>query len=1153
MPGVNYTPVTNTTVQFFPGQTTDYLLVPVLNSPTTFSDVTVDLEMGDASNAIVGSPSSALLTIDSVLNAPGVFAFSQTNYTVSEGATNAIITIVRTNGDYGTVRLNLATSNLTAMAGVNYMSVSTNITFSSGQISNNVSIPVIQLTNAGPNTTVLLNLSILPGYSGSIGGLTNEVLTIQNDIANFSFSSANYLVSEGSSAVTLSILRNGPTNGTVSVVYTTYSPTNANETNGFAVPNVDYVPTKGTNVFVPGETLQTVPVDILQGTAVNRLETFQVLLENPSPGVQIGVPGTATVGIKSDVTGFAFSTNSYTVGENGSNIVITVNRINQNTGDVYVRFSTSDGTGTNGVDYVATNGTLFFPDGTATNYFVVPILNPSVVESNKTFNLTLSRPSPNSYLVAPSNAVVIITNVYTGVSFGSPIFTVSECGVSTAIPVVLTGVTNNTASVNFATTDGSGTAGTNYFATNGTLIFQPGQTEQSFAVQVINNHVIGPDHTVNLSLSSSVNAQLLNPSTALLTIQECNGAYIVKSGTAFEGGSIQPGTGVIYPNDTVTIAFGLRDIAGGGTSNLVATMLATNGVTNVVAPATYGELIQNGPTVARPFTFTAMGTNGQNITATMSLADGTTNLGKVAFGFTLGGFSTAFTNAEPITILDSPNPPTRATNGFGPGYGYPSVITASGIPAGVVTKVSVTLSNFGHQFPHDVDTMLEGPGGESSILFSKCGNGNYPVQNVTLTFDPSAGATVPLTGYITSGTYLPTGNPTNIMAQLPTVLGGVQGVPAAPLAPYSANLGAFVGGQANGIWALWIVDTVTLDAGVVTNGWVLDISSGAPVEADADLELAVTPTPAQATISNQLTYAVTVTNYGPAGASNVVVGEPIPPGAVYVGNSCGCATSNNGVLTFALPNLAVGAGTAFSFTVMPTNLGYITNIGTALATQPDPNSNNVITNITLVGPPSADVGVSMTGSPNPDMVGLDVTYVITVTNGGPSAATGVTAIDVLPGGFLLVSTNASTGTVSNNAANGTITWVITNLPATGGGAGPTLTLVAVPTNAEIGLNQVTVSSPVYDPYKLNNFAAVKTEVDGATISAVISGASYSLTWASTLTNYVLQGAFNLPPPGAVGGWNSITSPPPPVVNGQYVFSLPGSDGYHFFRLKAQVP
>jgi hypothetical protein len=47
------------------------------------------------------------------------------------------------------------------------------------------------------------------------------------------------------------------------------------------------------------------------------------------------VPGTATVGIISDVTGFAFATNSYLVGENGSNVVITVNRLNADTGSLF--------------------------------------------------------------------------------------------------------------------------------------------------------------------------------------------------------------------------------------------------------------------------------------------------------------------------------------------------------------------------------------------------------------------------------------------------------------------------------------------------------------------------------------------------------------------------------------------------------------------------------------------------------------------------------------------------------------------------------------------------------------------------------------------------------------------------------------------------
>jgi uncharacterized repeat protein (TIGR01451 family) len=281
-----------------------------------------------------------------------------------------------------------------------------------------------------------------------------------------------------------------------------------------------------------------------------------------------------------------------------------------------------------------------------------------------------------------------------------------------------------------------------------------------------------------------------------------------------------------------------------------------------------------------------------------------------------------------------------------------------------------------------------------------------------------------------------------------------------------------------------------------------------------------------------------------------VLNDTLPAGVIYVTNSCNCATSTNGGLSFALPTLAVGAGTAFNVVVMPTNLGYITNIVTALADQPDPNSNNVVVTLSVVGPPSADLGVSMTGSPNPDVIGSDVTYIITVTNGGPSTATDVTATDVLPAGFALLSMSASTGTSTN--ISGTITWNIGDLSASSGPSGPTLTLVTEPMLAETGLNSVTVSSPVYDPYKLNNYAAVKIEVDPAVISVAGSGTSYSLSWPATATNYVLQGAVVLQQNTS---WTTIT-PAPPVVNGQYVYTLtilPGTNGYHFFRLKAPQP
>src|SRR5271168_3642741 len=90
--GTNYTPETQTLV-FNKGVMTNYFVIPILDSQATFQDTTVDLELEDASNAIIASPSSAILTIASSLIGPGFLSFSQTNYTVSEGATNAVITV----------------------------------------------------------------------------------------------------------------------------------------------------------------------------------------------------------------------------------------------------------------------------------------------------------------------------------------------------------------------------------------------------------------------------------------------------------------------------------------------------------------------------------------------------------------------------------------------------------------------------------------------------------------------------------------------------------------------------------------------------------------------------------------------------------------------------------------------------------------------------------------------------------------------------------------------------------------------------------------------------------------------------------------------------------------------------------------------------
>src|SRR5207253_3039172 len=97
-----------------------------------------------------------------------------------------------------------------------------------------------------------------------------------------------------------------------------------------------------------------------------------------------------------------------------------------------------------------------------------------------------------------------------------------------------------------------------------------------------------------------------------------------------------PGNGAIDPNETVIVNFSLANITGVPTTNVVATLLATNGVTAPSDPQSYGPLNGGAAPITRPFTFTATGACGDTITATLQLQDGTNNLGTVSSTFTLG-------------------------------------------------------------------------------------------------------------------------------------------------------------------------------------------------------------------------------------------------------------------------------------------------------------------------------------------------------------------------------------------------------------------------------------------------------------------------------------------------------------------------------------
>jgi hypothetical protein len=128
---------------------------------------------------------------------------------------------------------------------------------------------------------------------------------------------------------------------------------------------------------------------------------------------------------------------------------------------------------------------------------------------------------------------------------------------------------------------------------------------------------------------------------------------ITGAGSALEAETCQPTNGAINPGELVTVGFVLTNSGLASTTNLVATLLASDGVTSPGAPQSYGVLSPGGPAVSYPFNFIPVGTCGSTITAVLELQDGSASLGTASFSLPLGSFapfSTFTQNFDGVTV-----------------------------------------------------------------------------------------------------------------------------------------------------------------------------------------------------------------------------------------------------------------------------------------------------------------------------------------------------------------------------------------------------------------------------------------------------------------------------------------------------------------------
>src|SRR5687768_2978065 len=147
---------------------------------------------------------------------------------------------------------------------------------------------------------------------------------------------------------------------------------------------------------------------------------------------------------------------------------ITVLRAGNTSSEVTVDYATADDEipdlATAGSDYSPTSGTLTFAAGVTTATFTVSILGDTVVEGNERLRLVLSNPSSGAVLASPSVAHLrIVDNDIAGtLAFSSATYTGTEGGPAVVITVVRSGDAASGVTVQYGTSNGSATAGSDY-------------------------------------------------------------------------------------------------------------------------------------------------------------------------------------------------------------------------------------------------------------------------------------------------------------------------------------------------------------------------------------------------------------------------------------------------------------------------------------------------------------------------------------------------------------------------------------------------------------------------------------------------------------------------------------------------------------------
>jgi hypothetical protein len=159
-----------------------------------------------------------------------------------------------------------------------------------------------------------------------------------------------------------------------------------------------------------------------------------------------------------------------------------------------------------------------FAPGVTSRTVPISVVNDSEGEGDETVRLTLSEAS-GAPLDKPNDVYLTIVDDDTGFAFALDSFFCAETDGTSYVTVFRLGPSSGADSVQYASADGTATAGSDYKAVSGTLSFAEGQGIGMIRIPIVDDTRREGAETIQLTLSNpSPGTSLSKPSTATVTI-----------------------------------------------------------------------------------------------------------------------------------------------------------------------------------------------------------------------------------------------------------------------------------------------------------------------------------------------------------------------------------------------------------------------------------------------------------------------------------------------------------------------------------------------------------------------------------------------------------------------------------------------------------